>query len=58
MKGPLRNGSSGTTIEILLLLTVTGASALTLLALGPRSAPDRKAKKEHDADDRDDAPSR
>jgi len=58
MKRPLPNGSSGTTIEILLLLTVSGASALTLLALRSRSALDAKAKEEHAAEDRDDTASR
>lgn len=33
---PLPNGSSGSTVEVLLGLTVVGASALTAFALLPR----------------------
>jgi hypothetical protein len=34
VRHPVRNGSSGTTIEILIALTVFGSSALTVLVLG------------------------
>lgn len=36
MNRPLQNGSSDTTIEILIALSVFGSSALTLFALSPR----------------------
>lgn len=53
MREPCRNGSSGTTIEVLLLLTVVGASALTLLGLRRERPPATKDEDATDAEDRD-----
>jgi hypothetical protein len=55
---PLGNGSSGSTVEVLLGLTVVGASMLTAFALLPRRRrreppDDSEAKK--DEEERDDA---
>lgn len=49
MNRPLSNGSSGTTIEILFLLTLVGANALTLLGLRGRAgkpSSDDRSKRE------------
>lgn len=57
MRRPVQNGSSGSTIEILVMLTFAGASALTLLALQPRRArnadpdPARSGEPEEAAED-------
>ena len=59
---PLANGSSGSTVEVLLGLTVVGASVLTAFALLPRrrrrqppeqpeELPHRESEKRDDADD-------
>ncbi len=56
---PCRNGSSGTTLEILVALTLAGASALTFLALRPtreRSSWDRPEPGERTGEERDDEP--
>lgn len=49
MNRPLRNGSSNSTVEILIALVVIGASALTALALVPR--PSRDVDQEQDPKD-------
>lgn len=59
---PLHNGSSGSTVEVLLGLTIVGASVLTAYALLPwqrrREQPDedepsRKKDQSDDADERE-----
>jgi len=55
---PLHNGSSGSTVEVLLGLTVVGASMLTAFALLPRRRrrePPDESEAPEDEEERDDA---
>lgn len=47
MNRPLSNGSSGTTIEVLFLLTLTGAGALSWLGLRTVSPRDERDPEDH-----------